>query len=150
MFGIICGPFIVGPFFGGLLAHDDWWARILFVLISSAMSCHYCFQSVELNSATMLIRRPFAPTQNVPLPLVTSVRTITKTGRGGATYHRFEFICGDEALGSFNPKLYSLQGIRCILEEVRIFSPATAFDKYAKWFLPHEHKKSPNRVAGGN
>ena len=134
--GIISAIFLL-PGISGLVSGTEPWAGLALCAAGAGAFWHFCFQSVELDHGLMVIRRPLAPTQRMPLASVTEVCSVWSNS---GSYRRVVFKSGNEILGSFNPKLYSLEGLACILEEVRLHAPAAIIDRDTSAFLARATK----------
>lgn len=112
---------------------------IFAIIAAPIVLTYFSFQKIYIEKGVMTYRRPFFQTQRIELSCVSEVKTVWDS----ATFYRRLLFVGDQKiLCAFNPKLFSLEDLAFIMEEVSLRAPDTTIDEDARAFLSSKSTKS--------
>jgi hypothetical protein len=132
VFGILYAfPFFLGV---GLLREHDILTGLACIAAASAFFGHYALQCIVFDGERMCMRRPFFPGRPFPVREITNV-VVTLKRRSGRSYWQMVLSNRGSVMCTFNPRVYSFEGLDALYGRIRSQSPTVEIhdDAYEVW-----------------
>lgn len=100
--------------------------------LSPLIFWYFCLRKFRVSGGVISYSRPFFQTKRAPISSITRVLTVDEGDR--SRQRRLFIMSRDEVIFKFNPKLFSLEDLSRILEEIHIQVPAASFDESSRAF----------------